>query len=154
MDALIVADEPGAITFSAFPPVVPEAGAIANPSLALDIETVAAPSGLTAFRSLRATKLPELSKNETGVVELLGSRSNICPVCPELNCAIKLGAVPLAAPRNWPPALAAFWLVPFTVPCTLRFEYIVSLPPLPLSASGAKRGSEGMGPLARNASSK
>jgi hypothetical protein len=30
----------------------------------------------------------------------------------------------------------------------------VSLPPLPLSASGAKRGSEGMGPLARNASSK
>jgi len=65
-----------------------------------------------------------------------------------------LGAVPLAAPRNWPPALAAFWLVPFTVPCTLRFEYTVSAPLLPLSASGAKRGSEGMGPFAKNASSK
>lgn len=152
--ALIVEDEPGAITFSAFPLVVPEAGAIARPSLALDIETVAAPSALTAFKSLRARRFPELSKNEVGVVEPLGSRSNICPVCPVLNCAIKLGAVPLAAPRNCPPALAAFWLVPFTVPCTLRFEYTVSLPPLPLSASGAKRGSDGMGPLARNASSK
>jgi len=154
MDALIVADDPGAITFSAFPLVVPEAGAIARPSLALDIETVAAPSELTAFRSLRAKRLPELSKKETGVVEPLGSRSNMCPVCPVLNCAIRLGAVPLAAPKNCPPALDAFWLVPFTLPCTLRFEYTVSLPLLPLSASGAKRGSEGIGPLARYASSK
>ena len=152
--ALIVAEDPGAITFSAFPLVVPEAGAIASPSLALDIETVAAPKALTAFRSFRARKLPELSKNETGAVDPLGSRSNMCPVCPVLNCAIRLGAVPLAAPRNWPPALLEFWLVPFTVPCTLRFEYTVSAPPLPLSASGANRGSEGMGPLARNASSK
>jgi hypothetical protein len=29
---------------------------------------------------LRAKRLPELSKNETGVVEPLGSRSNMCPV--------------------------------------------------------------------------
>src|SRR6202167_3752792 len=122
MDALIVADDPAAITFSAFPLVVPEAGAIARPSLALDIETVAAPSELTAFRSLRAKRLPELSKNETGVVEPLGSRSNICPVCDAPNCAIKLGAVPPGAPRNCPPALAEFWLVPFTVPCAFRFE--------------------------------
>ena len=152
--ALIVADDPGAITFSAFPLVVPEAGAIASPSLAFDIETVAAPNAFSAFRSLRARKFPELSKNETGVVELLGSRSNMCPVWPVLNCAIRLGEVPLAAPRNCPPALVAFWLVPFTVPCTLRLEYTVSLPPLPLSASGANRGSADIGPLARNASSK
>src|SRR6202050_3563593 len=154
MDALIVADEPAAITFSAFPLVVPEAGAIARAALEVDIETVAAPSELTAFRSLRAKRLPELSKKETGVVEPLGSRSNMCPVCPVLNCAIRLGAGPLAAPKNCPPSLDAFSLVPFTLPCTLRFEYTVSLPPLPLSASGAKRGSERMGPLARYASSK
>src|ERR1700728_1270794 len=95
MEALIVADEPGAITFSAFPLVVPDAGAIATPSLAFDIDTVAAPSGLTAFKSLRATRLPELSKNETGVVEPLGSRSNKCLICDALNCAIRLGAAPL-----------------------------------------------------------
>src|SRR3984957_18717204 len=154
IDALIVADDPGAITFSAFPPVVPDAGAIARPSLALDIDTVAAPSALTAFNSLRPRKLPELSKNETGVLEPLGSRSNIWPVCDALNCAIRLGAVPLGAPRNWPPALATFWLVPFTVPCTVKLENTVSVPPLPLSARGARRGSEGMGPLVRNASSK
>ena len=129
--------------------MVPEAGAMARPSLALLMLMVAAPSGLTVFRSFRTKRLPELSKKEMGVEEVLLSRSSMCPVCPVLSCAIKLGAVPLAAPRNCPPAAVALCDVPFTVPCTVRFEYTVSVPPLPLSASGAKRGSDGIGPLAR-----